>query len=85
MTTPDSQAISPGSWAYGTVLGLVIRDRGGCQHVLKGSSSTFQQKTAAAGRGGGGEAITPSRPKGIAGAATASSSPRIRSRSICDV
>ena len=41
--TPNSLAISPGSWAYGTVLGLVIRDRGGCQHVLKGSSSTFQQ------------------------------------------
>ena len=29
--------------AIGTVLRLVIRDRGGCQHVLKCSSSTFQQ------------------------------------------
>jgi hypothetical protein len=27
MTTPNSLAISPGSWAYETVLGLVIRDR----------------------------------------------------------
>jgi hypothetical protein len=32
-----------------------------------------------------GEAITPSLPEGLAGAATASSSPRLRSRSICDV
>ena len=39
--------------------------------------------TASAARGG--EAIMPTRPEGLAGAATASFSPRIRSRSICDV
>ena len=33
---------------YGIVLSLVIRDRGGCQHVLNGSSSPFQPATAAA-------------------------------------
>ena len=43
MIIPNSLAISSDSWAYGTVLSLVICDRGGCQHVLKGSSSTFQQ------------------------------------------
>ena len=79
----NSLAVILGSGAYGTVLRLIIRDRGGCQHVLKGSSSTYSSSHRR--RGGGGEAITPSRREGFAGAATASSSPRIRSRSICDV
>ena len=44
MTTPNSLAIGPDSWAYGTVLGFwsyVTVEA--YQHVLKGSSSTFQQ------------------------------------------
>ena len=48
MTTPNNLAISPGSWAHGTVIGLVIRDRGGCQYVLKGSSSTYHLPAATA-------------------------------------
>ena len=45
MATPNSLAIGPGSWAYGTVLGLVIRDRGGCQHV--GAARQLQHLPAA--------------------------------------
>ena len=47
--------------------------------MLKGSSST--PSSSHRRRGGGGEAITPSRSEGLAGADTASSSPRIRNRS----
>jgi hypothetical protein len=39
------------------VLRFVICDRGGCQHVLKGSSSTFQHSQHR--RRGGSKAITP--------------------------
>ena len=59
---------------------------GGCQHVLerqlKHSSSTLPAAAALRRRGGGGEAITPSHLKGLAGAATASSSPCIRNWTI---
>ena len=47
--------VAPILWGPG-VQSLVIRDRGGYQHMLKGSSSTFQQPPPPARRGGGGEA-----------------------------
>ena len=56
--------------------------------MLKGSCQLQHLPAATAGAAAAvvvKEAITPSRPEGLAGAANAFSSPRIRSRSMCDV